>query len=93
MERLIAKSDYEVFETTLAEHQMRLTKEGWTLLRKAVIEHNLIATSKLYNNITMADLAKILEVDADGVCPIFLLLTSCMFACVYLCRLKILLPV
>jgi COP9 signalosome complex subunit 4 len=66
MERLIAKSDYEAFEGTLAEHQMRLTKEGWTLLRKAVIEHNLIATSKLYNNITMADLAKILEVDADG---------------------------
>jgi len=66
MERLILKSDYEQFESTLAEHQMRLTKEGWTLLRKAVIEHNLIATSKVYNNISMADLAKILDVDVDG---------------------------
>jgi len=66
MERLIAKSDYEAFENTLAEHQMRLTKEGWTLLQKAVIEHNLIATSKVYSNISMADLAKILNVDADG---------------------------
>jgi hypothetical protein len=28
MERLIEKSDYEAFEGTLAEHQMRLTKEG-----------------------------------------------------------------
>jgi len=66
MERLIAKSDYEAFEQTLAEHQMRLTKEGWTLLQKAVIEHNLIATSKVYSNISMADLALILNVDADG---------------------------
>jgi len=66
MERLIGKSDYESFENTLAEHQMRLTKEGWTLLQKAVIEHNLIATSKVYSNISMADLAKILNVDADG---------------------------
>jgi len=66
MERLIVKSDYEVFESTLAEHQMRLTKEGWTLLQKAVIEHNLIATSKLYVNITLSDLALILNVDAAG---------------------------
>jgi len=35
MERLIAKSDYEVFETTLSEHQIRLTKDGWTLLQKS----------------------------------------------------------
>jgi len=66
MERLIEKSDYEAFESTLAEHQMRLTKEGWTLLRKAVIEHNLIATSKVHNQISLAQLAKILEVDAEG---------------------------
>lgn len=66
MERLIDKSDYETFESTLAEHQMRITREGWTLLQKAVIEHNLIATSKVYSNISMADLAKILNVDADG---------------------------
>jgi len=66
MERLIHKSDYEVFEGTLAEHQMRMTKEGWTLLRKAIIEHNLIATSKVYSNISMADLANILEVNVEG---------------------------
>jgi len=66
LERLIEKSDYEAFEGTLAEHQMRLTKEGWTLLQKAVIEHNLIAASKVYNNIALADLAKILNVNAEG---------------------------
>jgi len=66
MERLIHKSDYEEFEKTLAEHQMRLTREGWTLLQKAVIEHNLIATSKLYSNITMDALAVILEVTKDS---------------------------
>lgn len=65
---MIEKSDYEAFEGTLAEHQMRLTKEGWTLLAKAVIEHNLIAASKVYNNIALADLAKILNVNAEGVC-------------------------
>jgi len=66
MERLIVKSDYEKFETTLAEHQMRGTKEGWTLLQKAIIEHNLLATSKIYVNIALADLAVILNVDIAG---------------------------
>jgi len=66
MERLIEKSDYAAFEETLAEHQMRLTKEGWTLLQKAVIEHNLIAASKVYNNISLEDLAKILSVNVEG---------------------------
>jgi len=65
-ERLIYKSDFEVFEQTLAEHQTRQTKEGWTLLQKAVIEHNLIATSKLYTNILLTDLATILGVDVKG---------------------------
>jgi COP9 signalosome complex subunit 4 len=79
LERLIEKSDYEAFEGTLAEHQMRLTKEGWTLLQKAVIEHNLIAASKVYNNIALADLAKILNVNAEGVCFSFELIVLCPF--------------
>jgi len=66
MERFIVKSDYEEFEKTLSEHQMRLTREGWTTLQKAIIEHNLIAASKVYNNITLNDLAVILDVSAQA---------------------------
>jgi len=34
--------------------------------KKAIIEHNLIAASKLYNNVTLANLAVILNVDVNG---------------------------
>ena len=37
-------------------HQKALTADGSTILEHAVIEHNLLAASKLYNNITFEGL-------------------------------------
>lgn len=37
--------------------------KGSSILERAVTEHNLLAASKLYNNITFTELGALLEVD------------------------------
>jgi len=44
---------------TLAFHY---TVSGSTILERAVIEHNLLSASKLYNNITFEELGALLEI-------------------------------
>ncbi|KAJ9502417.1 hypothetical protein H2202_002483 [Exophiala xenobiotica] len=60
LDRLLSPADVEVFASTLAPHQLAKTADGSTVLSKAVTEHNLLAASRLYENITTAALAKIL---------------------------------
>jgi len=60
--RFVTNKEIEEFQQTLAEHQTRKTKEGWTLLEKASIEHNLIAAAKVYNSILLEDLGHVLGV-------------------------------
>lgn len=40
---------------------------GSSILDRAVIEHNLIAVSKLYNNITFEELGTLLEIPPSKV--------------------------
>lgn len=40
---------------------------GSTLIDRAVIEHNLLAASKLYNNIRFNELGSLFEIPADKV--------------------------
>ena len=44
---------------------MAKTSDGSTVLDKAVLEHNLVAASRLYNNIGIANLGAMLGVDGD----------------------------
>ncbi|KAF8426339.1 hypothetical protein EV426DRAFT_572792 [Tirmania nivea] len=44
----------------LKPHQLAKLSDGSTVLAKAVIEHNLLATSKLYNNIGVEELGVLL---------------------------------
>lgn len=60
LDRLLSPVEVETFASTLAPHQLAVNADGSTVLSKAVIEHNLLATSHLYENITTAALAKIL---------------------------------
>jgi COP9 signalosome complex subunit 4 len=62
LDRLIKHSELEEFETLLQPHQKAVTSDGSTILDHAVIEHNLLAASKLYNNITFAGLGALLEI-------------------------------
>ncbi|KEF59483.1 uncharacterized protein A1O9_04327 [Exophiala aquamarina CBS 119918] len=60
LDRLLSSMEVEAFAATLAPHQLAKTADGSTVLSKAVIEHNLLATSRLYENITTASLGQIL---------------------------------
>jgi len=65
LQRFIEKKDYEEFEKTLSEHQTHVGREGWTILEKAIIEHNLIAASNVYTNISMSNLGLVLGVPTE----------------------------
>jgi len=65
MERVVRAPEIQEFEKSLRPHQMALTAEGLTVLQKAMIEHNLFAAAKMYNNITFVELGFFLHVDPD----------------------------
>lgn len=50
------------FESQLQPHQRAIMPDGSPILDHAVIEHNLLAASKLYNNITFTGLGALLEI-------------------------------
>jgi len=52
------------FNEILSPHQQEKIGE-WTLLDKAIIEHNLLASSKVYNNIRFEDLGNLLNITPD----------------------------
>lgn len=60
-QQLLSEEELEVFEAVLLPHQKALTPDGFTLLRRAVIEHNLIAVSHIYDNIYFSELAALLK--------------------------------
>lgn len=63
LDRIIKRSELDEFSAHLQEHQKALTSDGSTILDRAVIEHNLLSASKLYNNITFNELGALLEID------------------------------
>merc|ERR1711994_554241 len=64
-DRLIKRSELQEFESLLQPHQKAITADGSTILDHAVVEHNLLAASKLYNNITLQGLGLLLEIPAE----------------------------
>ncbi|KAF2214774.1 hypothetical protein CERZMDRAFT_36860 [Cercospora zeae-maydis SCOH1-5] len=65
LDRLLVPSEVAAFAANLKEHQLAKTSDGSTVLDKAVLEHNLLAVSRIYANITLENLGKILGVDSD----------------------------
>ncbi|KAK4874217.1 hypothetical protein RN001_013577 [Aquatica leii] len=62
LDRIIRRSELKDFEALLQPHQKATTVDGSTILDRAVIEHNLLSASKLYNNITFEELGALLEI-------------------------------
>ncbi|XP_043476723.1 COP9 signalosome complex subunit 4 [Leptopilina heterotoma] len=64
LDRIIRRSELQEFEEFLQPHQKACTTDGLgsTILDRAVIEHNLLSASKLYNNITFEELGALLEI-------------------------------
>jgi COP9 signalosome complex subunit 4 len=66
LDRLLTADEVTAFAKKLAPHQLAVTSDGTTVLDKAVIEHNLVAASKLYENIRVDDLGLILGLQSSG---------------------------
>lgn len=58
----ISKEDLQEFAALLQPHQKAVTSDGSSILDRAVIEHNLLSASKLYNNISFEELGSLLEI-------------------------------
>jgi COP9 signalosome complex subunit 4 len=54
----------EAFSRTLKPHQLATLPDGSTVLDRAVMQHNLLSASKLYNNILVEELGSLLGVPA-----------------------------
>ena len=65
LDRLLSSTEVAAFADKLAPHQLAVTSDGSTVLAKAVIEHNLLAVSRLYNNIGAAELGNLLDLNAE----------------------------
>lgn len=66
LDRLLTAEEVAAFAKKLAPHQLAVTADGTTVLDKAVIEHNLVAASKLYENIHVDNLGLILGLQSSG---------------------------
>ena len=65
LDRLLEPGEVKVFADKLKQHQRAVTSDGTTVLDKAILDHNLLAISKLYANIHIDALAGLLGVDKD----------------------------
>lgn len=65
MNHVLRKDELTKFENSLAPHQKAVMGDGLTIVERAVIEHNMIAVSKLYNSIFFAELGRLLGVGAE----------------------------
>jgi len=63
LERVVPPADAARFEATLPAHQRATTADGSTILARALVEHNLLAASRLYSSISFAALAALLGVE------------------------------
>jgi COP9 signalosome complex subunit 4 len=65
LDRLLSPAEIKAFGDKLQPHHLARTADGSTVLDKAVLEHNLLGASKLYNNIGIDQLGELLGIDAD----------------------------
>ena len=65
LDRLLHKDEVDKFAEGLQPHQLATTADGSTVLAKAIMDHNILGVSRLFNNISFDVLAKILGLDAD----------------------------
>ncbi|KAK5990785.1 COP9 signalosome complex subunit 4 [Cladobotryum mycophilum] len=65
LDRLLSPKEVEKFAEGLQPHQLATTSDGSTVLVKAVVEHNLLGVSRLYNNIHFQALGSLLGLDAE----------------------------
>ncbi|KAF2253426.1 COP9 signalosome-like protein complex subunit 4 [Trematosphaeria pertusa] len=64
-DRLLSPAEIKTFAEKLQPHHLAKTADGSTVLDQAVLQHNLVGASKLYNNIGFDQLGELLGIDAE----------------------------
>jgi COP9 signalosome complex subunit 4 len=62
--QILGKEELTKFEASLSDHQKAVMGDGLTIMERGVVEHNMIAVSKIYQSIYASELALVLGVDA-----------------------------
>ncbi|KAL2471762.1 COP9 signalosome complex subunit 4 [Abeliophyllum distichum] len=62
LERILRKPEIDAFAEELKPHQQALLPDNFTVLDRAMIEHNLLSASKLYTNISFDELGRLLGI-------------------------------
>jgi COP9 signalosome complex subunit 4 len=62
LERILRKPEIDAFAEELKAHQKALLPDNFTVLDRAMIEHNLSSASKLYTNISFDELGTLLGI-------------------------------
>jgi len=62
LERLTRGREVKQFEETLMPHQKATLGDGQTVLERAMLQHNVLAASRVYKNMRLPDLASLIEV-------------------------------
>jgi COP9 signalosome complex subunit 4 len=65
LDRLVAPTEVEAFAKGLQPHQLATTADGSTVLARAMVEHNLLAASRLYVNIDLDALGVLLGLGGE----------------------------
>ncbi|CAI2165813.1 3539_t:CDS:2 [Funneliformis geosporum] len=65
LDRVLRPNEVKGFAETLKDHQKARLPDGTTVLDRAVIEHNLLSASMIYNNITFEELGSLLAISPD----------------------------
>jgi COP9 signalosome complex subunit 4 len=63
--QILEKEELVKFEASLQEHQKARMGDGLTIMERGVVEHNMIAVSKIYKTIYISELAEILGVSTE----------------------------
>ncbi|KAL2913639.1 hypothetical protein HK105_206799 [Polyrhizophydium stewartii] len=63
--RVLRSSEVQEFAATLKPHQLARLGDDMTVLDRAVIEHNLLSASTLYNNISFQELGGLLAISPE----------------------------
>ncbi|XP_058081359.1 COP9 signalosome complex subunit 4-like [Magnolia sinica] len=62
LERILHKPEIDAFAKELRAHQKAFLLDNFTMLDRAMIEHNLLSASKLYTNISFEELGTLLGI-------------------------------
>ena len=63
--QILQPEELKKFESSLQPHQKAVMGDGLTIMERGVVEHNMVAVSKIYDSIYFSELAAVLNVKPE----------------------------